>query len=339
MPRAASKFSWRTASYVSLIIVGLTFMFIAVSCGDDENRLIPTGIVEYKYDKEEVFTQSPNVTRMGNVSNASNRQVVTMGDIQAASEGTIDLREVAARIEIPRLQGGNRNLFVVHTVPTYGVNYCLEWNYDLRAQYWSAFRWDRSNTGKSTTRSDEWDTDPLIPSNYRTDQSDYSSSGYTRGHIVASEDRVISLAANKQTFYYSNMHPQNGTFNSDKSSIWWHLENKIIRNRYNIDTFRDTLYVVKGGTISEKNGKRQYALTPKNLVVPNYFFVAILCNKYDNYKAIGFWMPHNSSTTTDYKSYAKSINQLEELTGLDFFCNLPDDIEEKVEGTLSLNQW
>ncbi len=316
-------------------------MFVFIACGGDEEE---TPIIPFS--PESIFVNSPNVKRMGDTSKPSNRSVVTMGDIQAVSEGSIDLREVAARLEIPRLKGGKRNLFIVHTVPTYGVNYCVEWNYDLKAQYWSAFRWDKSNTGKSVSRTDAWSTDPLIPSSYRTSQSDYSGTGYTRGHIVASEDRVISEAANMQTFYYSNMHPQNGTFNGDRSSIWWHLENKVLRNRYNIDNFRDTLYVVKGGTISERNGKRQYALTPANLVVPNYFFMAILCKKSTyrvngGYKAIGFWMPHSASTGTNYKDtqYAKSIDELEELTGLDFFCNLPDDIEEKVERSLITSLW
>lgn len=313
-------------------------MFIVASCGDDDNNIEVGELIPF--DAKDIFTNSPNVKQMGETSLASNKRVVTLGNVQAVSEGSIDLRQVAARLEIPRLNGGNRNLFVVHTVPTYGVNYCIEWNYDLRAQYWSAFRWDKSNTGKTVSRSDAWSTDPLIPSSYRTDNSDYNNIGYTRGHIVASEDRVISLEANKQTFYYSNMQPQNGTFNAEKKSTWWHLENKILRDKYNTDGFRDTLYVVKGGTINPGN----YGRASSGIPVPYYFFMAILCKKNNNttnggYKAIGFWMKHIANTDTNYKNYAVSIDELEEKTGIDFFCNLPDDIETAVERDLNTGLW
>lgn len=315
--------------------MGLTSMFLCVSCGDDDDDLPAS-----TYDESGIFANSPNVAQMGNTSTSSRGGVVTMGSIQAVSEGTTDLRQVAARLEIPRLKGGSRNLFVVHTVPTYGVNYCLEWSYDLRAQYWAAFRWDDSNTGKSTDRSDAWAEDPLIPSSYRSTQDDYRNSGYTRGHIVASEDRVISVEANKQTFYYSNMHPQNSTFNAEKQSTWWHIENKVLRDKYNKSSFRDTLYVVKGGTIN--TGK--YGLTSTGIPVPYNFFIAILRKKKDDptlngYKAIGFWLKHVANKDINYKNYAVSIDKLEELTGIDFFCNLPDELEEKVENSINLSIW
>ena len=51
------------------------------------------------------------------------------------------------------------------------------------------------------------------------------------------------------------------------------------------------------------------------------------------YKAVGFWMEHltNYLTALPLSSYAVNISELEKLTGIDFFCNLPDDIENRVE--------
>lgn len=307
--------------------MGLMFVFYA--CGGDDVTPKTSG-------SNTIFANSPNVKQMGGTSIASKGNVVTMGNIQAVNEGSIDLRQVAARMEIPRLKGGTQNLFITHTLSDGSVNYCVEWNYTLRAQYWSAFRWDKSNTGGNAGYSGEFTEDPLIPSEYRSTLADHKSNGHDRGHIVASADRQHTKEANQQTFYLSNMHPQLNSFNAQ--GIWYNLEISI-RNKYNKDGFRDTLYVVKGGTIS--TGKYS---TVKGLPVPKYFFMAVLCKKESNpslggYKAIGFWMEHKANTDTNYKDYAVSIDKLEEYTGLDFFCNLPDDIEEQVEKNLVLSLW
>ena len=228
------------------------------------------------------------------------------------------------------------NLFVVHTVENFGINYCIEWNNTLRAQRWTAYRWDKSNSISRTSRTNVWGEDPLIPYSFRTTYDDHRSNGYDRGHMLGSQDRVNSYEANVQTFYYSNMHPQLNGFNGD--GIWWNLENRL-RNKYNTDKFRDTLYVVKGGTI----GEGQYTMARK-IPVPKYFFMAVLRKRNDislngGYAAVGFWMKHEENTDTDYEKYATSIDELERLTGLDFFCNLPDAIEKEVEHSYSTVVW
>lgn len=59
------------------------------------------------------------------------------------------------------------------------------------------------------------------------------------------------------------------------------------------------------------------------------------------YRAIGFWMENeNIDRSNDkLKIYAKSIDELEKITGIDFFCNLPDNIEDKVEASVSTSAW
>lgn len=305
-------------------------MFVFFTACNDEDKYIPPTSTATNQNSNAKFTGTTAVTN-------SNGRIVNCGSIQAVTEGTTNLQQAACRLEIPKLKGGEQNLFIVHTVPTYGINYCMEYNYTLRAQWWSAYRWDRTNSGKAVKRTDAWAADPLIPQQYRTDESDYSNSGYTRGHIMASEDRVYSREANVQTFYYSNMQPQLYYFNTQ--GIWWNIENRLIREKYNTNAFRDTLYVVKGGTIREG----EYTMA-KNIPVPKYFFMALLRKRNDiqansGYAAIGFWMEHKNNDDANYINYAKSIDQLEQLTGLDFFCNLPDDIEQKVEQEYSATTW
>lgn len=325
MQRLASNTSRRFPTLNISLLLGLMFFFVSCDINNDDDFTPSTG------------NSNSNGTLMGNADTRSNGTIVQLGSIQAVTEGTTSLKNVANRMEIPRLKGGTNNLFVVHTVPTYGVNYCIEWDKSLRAQRWTAYRWDKKNSVNNTSRSEEWAEDPLIPIDCRTTLDDHKSNGYDRGHIIGSQDRVCSYEANAQTFYMSNMHPQLNGFNGD--GIWWNLENRL-RSVYNKDSFRDTLYVVKGGTISE--GK--YTLAKNKIPVPDYFFMAILRKRNDisfngGYAAIGFWMEHKANTDTDYSEYAVSIDELERKTGLDFFCNLPDKIETEVELTYSSTVW
>ncbi len=322
------------------LLMGLMFLFVGCHINDDDEEFYnPTNL-----NTNTSLTGTVPVTK-------SNGQVVTLGAVQGVTEGTTNITEVASRLEIPRLKGGQDNLFIVHTVPVYGVNYCIEWNYTLRAQRWSAFRWDRTNSVGYTGRTEAWSEDPLIPTQYRTTLADHSSNGHDRGHIMGSADRQMSVEANNQTFYLSNMQPQLSGFNSRRNesygySIWYNLENRL-RNTYNTNTFRDTLYVVKGGTIDQNNYTWAQGRGQK-LVVPKYFFMALLRKKnalktQGGYDAVAFWMEHKENTSSkpdmQFKKYAVSIDRLEELTGIDFFCNLPDEIENKVENHVDYSIW
>ena len=268
---------------------------------------------------------------------------------------TTDVHQAATRLEIPQLRGNATDLFIVHTVPTYGINYCMEYDCNLKAQRWSAFQSYASNNVKNWNRSGwrntQWEGDPfqedaLIPRQYRTTLADHRSNGYDRGHIMGSEDRVNSKDANEQTFFLSNIQPQLNGFNAQ--GIWYELENRIRNSYRNHDInrsnyFCDTLYVVKGGTIDEGNYTWARG-AGQSLVSPNYFFMALLRKSSKDktqggYAAIGFWMPHKANTDTDFARYAVSIKTLESLTGIDFFCNLPDDIEKQVESNLVLSTW
>lgn len=111
--------------------------------------------------------------------------------------------------------------------------------------------------------------------------------------------------------------------------------------KWNTYSFRDTLYVVKGGTID--NAAQLRPFTASGLLVPKYFFMAILCKNQDpsqyGYKALGFWIEHKANSDKRLINYAVSIDELEKNTGIDFFCNLPDYIEDTVERNLVPSAW
>ena len=96
--------------------------------------------------------------------------------------------------------------------------------------------------------------------------------------------------------------------------------------------------MVKAGTIRDDQ-IMQY--TESGIPVPQYFYMAVLCVKNDQFKALAFWTKHENKSikNANLADYAITIDELEEKTGIDFFCNLPDDIEEQVESTLELNKW
>jgi endonuclease G len=237
-----------------------------------------------------------------------------------------------ARLEFPHVKGGNSRVLIYTTNDSYGINYSVEWDCDKKSQRWTAYQMTKSFQG-GAGYSGEFMEDPDLSAIYRVDDSSsyYRGSGFSRGHICPSADRQYSKLANAQTFYYTNMQPQYYNFNAGNNytSPWVRLENQV--RVWTKDKATDTLYVVKGGTIED----HQLLTKIRNeLRVPKYFFVALLMKNSMGYKAVGFWLEHDNSTHTGRESlgsYAVNIRQLEGLTGIDFFCNLPDDVEEHVE--------
>ena len=248
----------------------------------------------------------------------------------------------ASMLEIPALKGGSMNQFITHTTKRNGKDYptySLEYSYKYKHSYWIAYRFDNT-TGGNVGRNEAYKPDPELPSQYAAKHNDYTNSGYTRGHLCASSDRQYSKEANQQTFYMSNISPQSGNGFNQSGSAWNTGEDKVQAWGYNISRSTDTLYVVKGGTIGEGMIK---GYIKNEIAIPKYFFMAVLFRSGDNYKAIGFYMPHENlkddPDEKDPKKYLMSIDALEQETGIDFFHNLPDNIENTVEATYNVNDW
>lgn len=288
------------------------------------------------------------VTENGNESRSSKFTIIA-GSTKKSIEITQDKfdeellyypKKEAYRIEIPRLSKDvvdDKAAFVVHYAPdNYGdtrLNFSLEYNYASRHSRWVAFTFYDKTAESNTGRSNAWSYDPQLIE-WTNNETDYRGSGYDRGHIMASADRLYSRTANEQTFYYSNITPQVNSFNA---GIWLELEG-VVRGWGKNNSFRDTLYVVKGGTIRED--QVLHTIGKSEIVVPKYNYMAVLSKRGDNYKSIGFWL-ENRYYPEPYilENHAVSISELEELTGIDFFHNLPDEIESVVETRKRTSDW
>lgn len=293
-----------------------------VACGDDEN--------EYKI--------------------GGGKGVVTPVDPDPRQDNGPEIAKYS--LEFPALKGGKSEV-IVHeaiinsTTQKKAVNYSLEWDHDKKATRWVCYKmynainasvWNRKNWG-----SDPWAYDPLVPSNEQ--QATYSelsktkpvlanSDYYQRGHILASADRLSSKEANEQTFYMTNIYPMVPNFNE---AIWANMESRV----RSWAGQADTLFVCKGGTIDKDSDILDRTIG--NHIVPKYFYMALLSKSGSKLKAMAFFIQHQDNTSwSALKNYAVNIAELQNKTGVDFFCNLPDDIENEIENvnkTQLLKDW
>ena len=156
----------------------------------------------------------------------------------------------------------------------------------------------------------------------------YDAFGYDRGHLAPSADFRYSKKALSESFLYSNMSPQLAKLNRGK---WAELED-VIRQyavRNNIQ-----LYIVSGGVL--KPGLKKIERGINKVSIPDQYYKVVL--DLANQRAIGFIMP-NMECEYPVMHYAVNIDSVEAVTGLDFFYNLPDDMENSVENSIDISKW
>lgn len=218
----------------------------------------------------------------------------------------------------------NENNYLMHK-PQYSLSY----NRSRATANWVAWRLDSSWIG-SASRQDDYRPDPDLPAGwYRVEDTDYSGSGYDRGHMCPSGDRTRSIIDNSATFLMTNMVPQYGPNNQGP----WEKFETYIRT---LAAAGNEIYIYSGvhgqlGTIA--NG---------NIVVPEYTWKVILVipNGDDDLRrinkgtrALGIIVPNFGpiASNAPWRSFRVTVKEVELLTGYDFFTNVGKNTQELME--------
>lgn len=204
--------------------------------------------------------------------------------------------------------------------------YTLSYSEKDEQAEWVAYDLKKSELGNSNFKRPYFIDDPLVDSgsaNWRN----YNHSGYDRGHLCPAGDRRFSKEAFNETFYTSNISPQKNDFNS---GIWNRLELKV---RYWAAKY-DGLYVVTGGVLKGNLD----SIGREDVTVPEYFYKILIDKRDRDYKIIAFLLPHKVSEQP-LKDFVVSVDEIEKMTGIDFFPKLPDSIENDLERKIDYKDW
>lgn len=205
--------------------------------------------------------------------------------------------------------------------------YTAMYDRNMRIPRWVAWHLTRSNTyGRNSRKNEQFMEDESL-ARPRATNFDYMSSGYDRGHMCPAGDNKWDTQALRETFLFSNCCPQLHGLNSGD---WNDLE---IQCREWAQEYGD-IHIVCGPVL---RGMSHKTIGKNRVVVPEAFFKVILCMR-GTPKAIGFIYEHDSRHRP-MGSRACSVDQVERITGFDFFASLPDNIENRVEATANFNDW
>jgi len=192
---------------------------------------------------------------------------------------------------------------------------------------WVAYLLTDDEVAGTLERTDNFRADPQI-STGSASLGDYRGSGYDRGHLAPAADMKWSSAAMSESFLMSNMSPQAPGFNR---GIWRRLE-EWVRDQAEAN---EEVYVVTGPVLTDGSFQE---IGPNGVDVPKRYFKVVLDYKEPELKAIGFILP-NQSSSQPLSIYAVSVDQVEMVTGLDFFYLLEDVDEEMLESVTDTSLW
>ena len=230
--------------------------------------------------------------------------------------------EVKQGLEIPTSKANVPSLLL------YREGYTTSYNADTRTPNWVAWHLTANHTnGPAKRKGIIFQADEDIPAP-RVDTYDYMRSGYDRGHMCPAGDNHWSQKAMEQSFLMTNICPQVPALNS---GLWNTIEKQC---RKWAQEYGD-VYIVCGPIYFNQKHK---TIGKNKIQVPEAFFKVVLRLK-DEPKAIGFICRNASAKGRKKTDYVNSVDEVERITGMDFFSQLPDDIEQQIEGQADIKDW
>ena len=207
--------------------------------------------------------------------------------------------------------------------------YTLSYNRNKATANWVAWRLDSTWIG-SAPRQDDYRPDPSLPDGwYRVQDSDYSGSGYDRGHTCPSGDRTRSIPDNSATFLMTNFMPQ---LSANNQGPWEEFE-QYLRSLANQG---QEIYIFSGGHGNAGTIAQGQIVVPQVtwkvvLVLPNGTNDLQRVNK--GTRAFGIIVPNQPplNINTPWRNFRVTVNAVENLTGYDFFSAIPKNTQEIIE--------
>lgn len=205
-------------------------------------------------------------------------------------------------------------------------NYTVMMDGSKKCPLWCAFAmhseaWADNGVG----RKEGWTNDPAFPSEWQQN----GISGYSKGHLCASNYRQTTVNQNKQTFYYSNQAPQ--FQNGFNDGVWNQLEQAV---KGAAPSGRDTLYVVVGLLYENSH-------TVSGVSVPSHFYKCLMKCSFNTSgemtaaKGCAYLFTNEKHTGSSYSSFITSIDAIEERCGFDLFPNVPEHLQTPAEKSTS----
>lgn len=230
-------------------------------------------------------------------------------------------------LELPAMRADSDLEYYSHSFEMNGRtirNWSFGWSQEHLVSVWVAYPLCKLYTNSGTDRTNEWNYDPLLGMEKSSAPFGGYGGSYARGHQIPSADRLCCREANVQTFYGTNMTPQ---LNGHNEGVWATLEGAV-RNWANTS---DTTYVVTGCVVKGST-KKTVDSDGKSMTVPVAYYKALIryhkSSTISQWAGAAFYTEHKDYGNVSLKALSMSIDELEEITGLDFFVNLPERVGE-----------
>jgi endonuclease G len=190
---------------------------------------------------------------------------------------------------------------------------------------WVAYELTAEEASGSLEYNEKYIEDPMISTGSAT-RKDYKKSGYMQGQLAPVEDMRFSESAVKESFYLSNVVPQKLAFNK----YTWKKLNDMVREWAKES---GSLFIVSGPVLADAPFP---TFGPSKVSIPSRFYKVVLDMKHK--KGMGIVIK-NSMSTGSLRPFAMSIDEVEEITGIDFFPSLDDDLENEIEAGYHDGDW
>ena len=202
--------------------------------------------------------------------------------------------------------------------------YTLSYNEAHEQANWVHYKLYPAFLNGSTPRTDSYKPDPYVLTK-SAELSDYKGSGYDRGHLAPAGDMKYSRESMIESFYMSNMSPQDSSFNR---GVWRRLEETIREWGKSFQIFISTAGVLSYDNLG--------SIGVNKVTIPSIYYKVIYSPEKKN--MIGFILS-NRVSSSELKSFVVSVDSIESITGIDFFYELPDEIENRLEFKVNLEDW